>query len=359
MTSPKPKPKRRQPTPTNQASRSDSSISPKPYQLISFPKQKPKLGHPIGQDKYYTDRYHGTLYLTLTVQTAVHISTGVVAMGTDVKQKSIPLIKTMIQGSEENLIIPGSSFKGVVRSVYEAITNSTLAVVSPRYKQQIPPERIPCKDKKHLCPASRVFGALDWQGLIHFTDARCQSVGFRAGFMPSLYRPRPEERQQYFKQGKVAGRKFYYHTIRAIDKGKPINRGQQQGIPVQQATKEYHFTTQLHYRNLTLAELGTLLIVLGQDQAKYPIALKVGGGKPIGMGTMTVKVTKLEQATNLRDRYLSYQSTPNQLTEGQLQQVMQQAIQKAHQELVQAQQLQELTAVLKYPTDREPPDGMY
>ncbi|NES20751.1 MAG: CRISPR-associated protein, partial [Symploca sp. SIO3E6] len=158
---------------------------------------------------------------------------------------------------------------------------------------------------------------------------------------------------QYFKQGKVAGRKFYYHTIRAIDKG------QQQGIPVQQAAKEYSFTTQLHYRNLTSAELGTLLIVLGQDQAKYPIALKVGGGKPIGMGTMTVEVTTLEQATNLRDRYLSYQSTPDHLTGGELQQVMQKAIQKAHQELVQAQQLQELTTVLKYPTDREPPDGMY
>ncbi|NES19145.1 MAG: CRISPR-associated protein, partial [Symploca sp. SIO3E6] len=198
---PPPKPKPRQTTPPRTASRADSTISPKPYKLISFPREKPKLQSPIGQDRYYTDRYHGTLHLTLTVKTAVHISTGVVAMGTDVKQKSIPLIKTMIQGSEENLIIPGSSFKGVVRSVYEAITNSTLAVVSPRYKQQVPQERLPCRDKKRLCPASRVFGALDWQGLIHFTDAHCQSVGFRAGFMPSLYRPRPDERPQYFKQG--------------------------------------------------------------------------------------------------------------------------------------------------------------
>jgi len=344
---PTPKPKRRQTKPYSPTSHSDGTIAPKPYRLISLPKQKPQLGHPIGQDQYYTDRYHGTLYLALTVQTAVHISTGVVEMGTDVKQKSIPLIKTMTQGSEGHLIIPGSSFKGVVRSAYEAITYSCLCKTKAK-SHQIPNGYSECRNKTQLCAACQVFGAIDWQGLIHFTDAYCQSVGFRAGFIPSLYRPRPEEGQRYFKQGKVAGRKFYYQTIRAIEKG------QQQGILVQQAAKNYSFTSQLHYRNLTIAELGTLLIVLGQDQAKYPIALKVGGGKPIGMGTMTVEVTKLEQATNLRDRYLSYQVTPNHLTGEPLQQVMQQSIQKAHQELVQAQQLQELTDVLKYPTEREP-----
>ncbi|GET41927.1 RAMP superfamily CRISPR-associated protein [Microseira wollei] len=338
------------PRPFNQSS---ETPAPKPYAMVSFPKERPQLQQPIGQDKYHENRCHGTLHLTLKVQTALHVATGVIVMGSDVGQKSIPLIKTMMQGTEGQLIIPGSSLKGVVRSVYEAITNSTLAVITQRYKNDIPPERLPCKDKQRLCPASRVFGAMDWQGLIHFTDACCKSAGFRAGFMPSLYRPHPEAKHHYFKQGKVAGRKFYYHTIRAVDKG------QQQGIPVQQAVKEFVFTTQLHYRNLTQAELGTLLIVLGQDRPKYPIALKVGGGKPIGMGTMTVEITLLEQPANLRDRYLSYESKPTQLAGNQLQQMMQKAIAEAHRQLVQSQQLQELAAVLKYPTDREPPEGMY
>ncbi len=338
------------PRPYNQSS---ETPAPKPYAMVSFPKERPQLQPPIGQDKYHENRCHGILHLTLKVQTALHVSTGVVVMGSDVGQKSIPLIKTMMQGTEGQLIIPGSSLKGVVRSVYEAITNSTLAVITQRYKDDIPPERLPCRDKNRLCPASRVFGALDWQGLIHFTDARCKSAGFRAGFMPSLYRPHSEAKHNYFKQGKVAGRKFYYHTIKAVDKG------QQQGIPVQQAVKEFVFTTQLHYRNLTQAELGTLLIVLGQDRPKHPIALKVGGGKPIGMGTMTVEITLLEQPANLRDRYLSYDSKPTQLAGNQLQQMMQKAIAEAHRQLVQSQQLQELAAVLKYPTDREPPEGMY
>ncbi|MFB2974753.1 RAMP superfamily CRISPR-associated protein [Microseira sp. BLCC-F43] len=339
------------PRPFNQSS---ETPAPKPYAMVSFPKERPQLQQPIGQDKYHENRCHGILHLTLKVQTALHVATGVVVMGSDVGQKSIPLIKTMMQGTEGQLIIPGSSLKGVVRSVYEAITNSTLAVITPRYKNDIPPERLPCRDKQRLCPASRVFGAMDWQGLIHFTDARCKSAGFRAGFIPSLYRPRSEAKHNYFKQGKVAGRKFYYHTIKAVDKG------QQQGFPIQQAVKEFVFTTRLHYRNLTQAELGTLLIVLGQDQPKYPIALKVGGGKPIGMGTMTVEITLLEQPPNLRERYLSYESKPTQLAGNQLQQMMQKAIAEAHrQQLVQSQQLQELAAVLKYPTDREPPENMY
>ena len=329
-------------------------LAQKPYHLIPLPKEKPQLQHPKGHDQYYRDRVHGTLHLKLTVQTGLHVSTGVVAMGEDVGQKAIPLIKTMIQGSEGQLIIPGSSLKGVVRSTYEAITRSCLCKTKAK-PNQIPEGYQECRNKTQLCPACRVFGALNWQGLIQFRDAECESTEFRPGFMPSLYQPHPNDYPGYFNQGKVAGRKFYYHTIRVVDKG------EQPGLSIQQAAKTFVFTTSLPYRNLTQGELGTLLIVLGQDKPNA-IALKVGGGKPIGMGTMTVAVTGLESVDNLRDdRYLSYQIQTQRLTGKPLQQFIQQAIQAAHREreLVQSQQLQELVKVLGYPTKREPPEGMY
>jgi hypothetical protein len=106
-------------------------------------------------------------------------------------------------------------------------------------------------------------------------------------------------------------------------------------------------------------ELGTLLIILGQD-SKYPLALKVGGGKPIGMGTMTVNIDAIEQPQSLKQRYSSYQlSETDELTTEKLVQFKQKNIQAAHSRLVQKQQLEELTKVLRYPTDREPPSGMY
>lgn len=361
-----PSSKPKQPTPkspSRPAISDEGTAITKPYELISFPKERPTLQRPIGHHKYHNDRLHGTLYLTLTVQTSLHVSTGVVVMGSDIGNNRIPLIKTMVQGVNNKLSIQGSSLKGCIRSVYEAITNSTLAVVTSNYKEKIPQERLPCKNKEKLCPASLVFGALDWQGLIDFSDAKCESAGYSTGFMPSLYAPRPQ-RQGYYTGDKVAGRKFYYHTIRAIDKG------QNQGITVQQAAKEYTFTTQLQFKNLKPAELGTLLIVLGQDP-KHPIALKVGGGKPIGMGTMTVNVTEIKAFTDgqqlakelqlpmLRDRYSSYTPPESAKLSGNLQQLMQKTIQYAHNNLVQKLQLEQLTEVLRYPTNREPPTDMY
>lgn len=353
-----PKPRRSTPPPSSPVSNNNPAETgePKPYELISFPKERSRKNPPAGHHQYLGDRLHGTLFLTLKVQTTLHVSTGVVVMGSDIGSR-VPLIKTMVQNIDQKLSIQGSSLKGCIRSAYEAITNSTLAVITSRYRDKIPQERLPCKNKQELCPASQVFGALDWQGLIEFSDAKCENTGFATGFMPSLYRPRPDQRRAYFDaRGNVAGRKFYYHTIRAIDKG------QDRGITVQQAAKEYTFKTQIQFKNLTAAELGTLLIVLGQDP-KYPIALKVGGGKPIGMGTMTVEVTAarvLQNKGDLRDRYSSYNPPESDsMTGTKLQQFMQKNIQAANSSLVQATQLQQLAKVLKYPTDREPPTGMY
>lgn len=157
---------------------------PKPYELIPFPTQRPTLERPAGHAQFHPDRLHGTLFLTLTVQTAVHISTGHLALGSDVGVKGIPVLKTMTTTPNGRLKIQGSSLKGAIRAMYEAITNSTLAVMTSRYKNQIPPERHPCRNKEQLCPASRVFGALNWQGLVEFRDAIATSAGSGGGSLP-------------------------------------------------------------------------------------------------------------------------------------------------------------------------------
>lgn len=325
-------------------------LAPKPYELIPFPKNRPFLKLPSGHHQYLRDRQHGTLILKLEVQTALHISTGVIALGSDVGSPA-PLIKTMMQGNDNKLIIQGSSLKGCIRSVYETITNSTLAVISPRHRHKIPTERLPCRNKENLCPASRVFGALDWQGLVDFSDAQCENIKPVTGYMPSLYSPRPD-RNDYYTRGMVTGRKFYYHTRSVIE------LGESRGVSVQQAAKNYTFSTRIHFTNLHSAELGALLISLGQD-SKQPFALKVGGGKPIGMGTMEVTVEGIEQVSNLRDRYTNYNSQPTQLSGKSLQDLMQRMMQAAHQQLIEQPQLEQLAQILRYPTDRTPPEGMY
>ncbi|KPQ33077.1 MAG: subtype III-B CRISPR-assocaited RAMP protein [Phormidesmis priestleyi Ana] len=340
--------------PTRPIGRSASTedLPDKPYELVSFPRKRPALKAPVGHHRYTKTDYHGKLYLSLRVKTALHVSTGITAMGSDVASR-VPLIKTMTQGHSNQLVIQGSSLKGCVRAIYEAITNSTLAVVSNRYRQQMPSDRLPCRKKDSLCPASQVFGALDWQGLVHFTDARCMQAKSATGFMPSLYQPRPERKAYFEENGKAAGRKFYHHAREAIDGG---NRG----TPVQQAGTEYGFKTELQFLNLSQAQLGTLLISLGQD-ADYPMALKLGGGKPVGLGTVEVTVTEAEVSQNVRDRYTQYEIPEAAKLKGDaLAAFIQDGVKAAHREkLVEEDQLSQLHDVLKWPTSREAPTGMY
>lgn len=343
---------------------SDEMLTPKPYKLIPFSHEAPQLKHPAGHNKFEANYIHGNLFLNLTVKTALHISTGVVVLGSDVGEKSIPLIKTMTQGIDNSLIIQGSSLKGCIRSVYEAITNSTLGVITRKYDSKIPKKFLPSSHRdslcslNKLCPASRVFGAMNWQGLIEFTDAKCEEVN-SIGFMPSLYPPEEKNPIYFNEQGKVIGRKFYYNTNRAVDEGKD------KGIPVQQAGNQYIFTTKLQFKNLKPAELGTLFIVLGLDP-NYPIALKVGAGKPVGFGTMTIEITEaniLQNQQDLKNRYSTY--TPpenNNITGEKLQQFIKEKIQVAHEsdnKIIDKNLLEKVAEVLRYPTDREPPEGMY
>ena len=348
----KPKPTRK-PTPPKPVRPSGEADKSKPYQFVSIPQGYPDRKHPAGHNQLNTNDYFtGQISLKLTVKTPTFIASGLVAMGSDLSQmtKNIPLIKVAIN-QENKLLIPGSSLKGVVRSVYEAITKSCICKTKAR-NEQIPHQYNECKEPKNLCPACRVFGAMGWQGLLNFNDCIADEIKPSVGLMPSLYSPRSYT-PIYKNKGKVAGRKFYYHTIKAVDKGK-------QGIPVQQAKAELTFITKLGFRNLKIEELGALLIVLGQD--KYnSFALKIGGGKPIGMGTMTVEITEINCPQKLNERYLNYDVSTSEILEGELlQKFINNAIRSANQNsIIRRQQLEEIKNILKYPTDRQPPEGMY
>jgi len=332
---------------------SNQPIDPKPYEIISLSTNTPQRQKPRGQDSYKPQTISGKIHLKLTAKTSTFIASGVVAMGSNLfnegQNKNIPLIKASLT-REDQLIIPGSSLKGCIRSVYEAITASCLCKTKAR-REDIPNGYGECKDKSSLCPACQVFGAMGWQGLISFQDALVQETKTSIGFMASLYSPRPE-RRAYFKNGKVAGRKVYYHAVKALDKG-PV-----QGIPIQQVATDSTLTTTLGFMNLTKAQLGTLFTALGCHQ-DYPLALKIGGGKPVGMGTILVKIESLELWEKVGDRYLSYDCS-NQviLTGNELKTFLDKTTQEATQ-LLQLPQLKELQQVLKYPTQRPAPKGMY
>ena len=78
------------------------------------------------------------------------------------------------------------------------------------------------------------------------------------------------------------------------------------------------------------------------------------------MVTMTVNIDKINQPQNLKQRYSSYQVSENDdLIGDKLQQFIQKQIQAAHSGLIQKEQLEQLAAILRYPSGRQAPSGMY
>jgi hypothetical protein len=265
----------------------------------------------------------------------------------------------MVGTIDNHLIIQGSSLKGCIRSIYEAITNSSLGVVpSNEVKKEqgkYPPSHLPCRNRNELCPASLLFGASGdnwgWRGLIDFKDAKCTDVSSAIGFMPSLWEPK-NRCKAYFRNNQAIGRKFYYHMERVLDKGDAKS-----GISVQQANDTYLFKTRLNFKNLKSEALGALLISLGQDP-QYPIALKMGAGKPIGMGTLIAKVIAadvFEEFNEIQNFYRSYDVNPRRLEEEELQKFINRHIKQAHNlRFIKQNQLQEIYNILGY-QDSEPP----
>lgn len=181
-------------------------------------------------------------------------------------------------------------------------------------------------------------------------------TGFEVGFMSNLWRPRPEENDIYYfkdKSGKkkAVGWKFYYNMKYALDKGEG------NGVPAQVAFKNDEFITQLNFRNLKSEELGALLIALGQDN-KYPIILKLGAGKPVGLGSMIVEITEadlLQNQSDLRTRYSSFERLSNQFLTGEsLKIFIGNTVQKAHENLIDKSKLEELSNILNPSTHFAP-----
>jgi hypothetical protein len=186
----------------------DQNRSPKPYKLVSFPSVEPSRKRPKGQHLYHQNCLTGSIKLTLTVKNALFTASGLVAMGGDIspQYQRIPLIKLGV--TKDNIpIIQGSSFKGVLRSIYEAITASCLC---NKMTAPIPNGYQKCdlkKDHQVVCPACRIFGAMGWQGLITFQDAIAQNFQSSIGFMPSLYSPN-DNRESIIKMVKLQEENF-------------------------------------------------------------------------------------------------------------------------------------------------------
>src|SRR5919205_626482 len=207
-------------------------------------------------------------------------------------------------------VIPGSSLKGVIRCVAEAISPSCIGLsgelfdhcgtLEGDYRGTISTDFATCKSATKLCPSCRLFGMVSSQshflGKIAIGEARSQKGKFKVAqkmILKPLMNPRPHHTAFYLPNHRVAGRKFYFHhlspktTIQPTEYTKtvyPLAGLDAAGQP--QTTFEFD----VGFSNLTDDEYSILLFALFlTDEMRH----KVGSGKPLGLGSVRIEPVEI------------------------------------------------------------------
>ncbi len=271
----------------------------KPYDFVPFPKGRPDREKGAGQDKLNPCLLSGTLELTLRTLTPVHVGLGYsdfIKAGDQEYLAALQASKPVREADavRRRYLIPGSSIKGAVRSIVEAITRSCIRITQGRHRPYIPQGYGGCMSVNDLCIACRLFGAQDYQGHVSFEDAVAPKGSLVLLGTPLLWTPARGGHglpPRYLQGNQARGRKFYRHARppSGVDPRACIKSGAELSL-------------RIHFLNLSEAELGVLLTALGQHP-DHPFPIKLGGGKPVGLGSVQIilnRVTLLQGADALK-----------------------------------------------------------
>lgn len=215
-------------------------------------------------------------------------------------------------------IIPGSSLKGLIRSLVETIAPGCWWLFDGfyrdrvNYSRRLPRPFHPCQQWNNLCPACRMFGLISrntlLKGHVHFDDARCADPPRYSGpvYTPILDAPKPRHAAWYLADsGELAGRKFYFHQpepnfwreLKTSRSGVALNRRIE---PVEPGAV---FTFTAAFDNLNAQdELPLLLYALTLET---DMRHQIGYAKPAGLGSIHIELTQVE----VIDYAVRYRST--------------------------------------------------
>jgi len=323
----------------------------KPYAFVPFA-ERVKRSDVAGHDSLrLDDHYTGRLVYTLKALTPIFVGSGSYALGEEVGFPQEGVVRPFCRVNGV-LTIPGSSIKGVVRSIAEAVSPSCVTITRAR-SDALPRgvELAASRDNKctatHACPACSIFGhsgqsrepQANAMSKTFFADARLTgNVKTELFRLTSLYAPRLSTRPR--------GRKFYHHSRPSQDQRQP---------PVEVARPGALFQGQVDFENLTAAEMGLLFFASGVDGS---LILKLGGGKPQGLGAL--QIVSAEVRLLNPNHYLSAEAQETKYRGPELAQFMQQATDAAiAQRVLLRDQALALANILTAQSQRDAPQGPY
>lgn len=260
----------------------------KPYDFAPLP-ERPARAACAGHHLFAPGMETGNLECDLVLLRPVQVAAGLLdfVRGDRSGEQLASLHATVAREGRRLYVLPGSSLKGALRSLAEAVSRSCFGVVSGKVRNQIPAPLRRCTCIDELCPACRLFGMTgarrqNYMGSVHVADVLlppdARVVLTRTPLLWTPARSRRGLPNRYLQGRHVRGRKFYFHGVVAAG---PDTRVALQAGQTLRAT--------IYFDNLGPALLGVLFTALGLNPA-HPFPIKVGAGKPVGMGSVEVRL---------------------------------------------------------------------
>lgn len=225
--------------------------------------------------------------------------------------------------------IPGTSVKGMVRTVFEALTDSCMTLFAGTYKNKKETKAktnngvaYPAAEHAHdlcgkdggLCPACTVFGTIKgdllYQGKVCISDAtgRTEDIESVDWVLKELSSPKPGRHPPFYALNGCnpstgpRGRKFYYHhDPAALDITQSDHNHRNRRI--EECIRRFSvLTSSISFHNLTEIHLSALLYSLeldavfermdnGTSRSRRSLAHKIGMAKPLGLGSLAITIT--------------------------------------------------------------------
>lgn len=213
-------------------------------------------------------------------------------------------------------IIPGSSLKGMLRSVAEMVGGGCIRLsgsLYPRGKYGYAPAEephgfAPCDDIKRLCVTCRMFGALidraAWKGLVEPGEGQWSGTGApRTKSVDVIVgQPKPSHDAFYVKNRKIRGRKAYYHhpdKIIVSASARHATYGARQTMKVLALEPGQTYDLRVRHEGLDPGAYALLLYAMFLEEG---LSHKLGWGKPMGLGSVKIEPVAIEEI-DLRARY--------------------------------------------------------
>ncbi|MCS7263686.1 MAG: RAMP superfamily CRISPR-associated protein [Armatimonadetes bacterium] len=252
---------------------------PKPFVLVPIPKDEPQRSRAMTFEKF--SGLTGQMELEFKVVSEfLFVGSGGYEFDPNSRADQPDVWHTFYRRNGQ-ICVPGTSLKGSIRAIVEAISNSCVLQtrrgerVSSRSHQRCEFKSV---EQSQICPACRLFGTTGLRGRVNFSDAiPTGNAKLQVEKIHELWEPKKW----------TNARRFY--ELKNFQPS-PNRRPERNYRFVEAVPKETCFVTTLNFENLSHAELGLLLYALGLEpkDGRYTHAFtpKLGGAKPRCFGAV-------------------------------------------------------------------------